>query len=176
MLFTSVPPQSIPRVSATHGMKLPLLSISRCPSERIMTQVRRGQSFFFFLLCFPLLPSISHQRLVSKQAERSGAQLFDRALWREPRSGFEAWAGLKSEFDMAPVQLADLVSVPQSATWLIITLPCFSPTQKANNVQPLTNSTLENGPGVLSRHGSPTPSRRRRCSLNLQSLSSTIGR
>lgn len=84
-----------------------------------MTQVREGQTFFPLFL---FLPSVSHQRLVSKQAQGCGAQLFDRALWRERTRGLRLWAGLNSEYDMAPVQFADLLSVPQSATWLIIML------------------------------------------------------
>lgn len=49
----------------------------------------------FFFLCFPLIPSTSHERLVSKQAQGCGAQLFDRALWRAPHSGLEALGGIE---------------------------------------------------------------------------------
>lgn len=173
MLFTSVQPQSVPRCPPHIKWNGPCCLYQDVPLSGLWPKSGEDNLFFSSSSVSPSFPP-SHTNALCLNKQREAGLSCSIVLFGESRArGLRLWAGLKSEFDMAPGQLADLVSVPQSATWLIIMLPCFSPTQKANNVQPLTNSTLENGPGVWS---SPTPSRQRRCSLNLQSLSSTIGR
>lgn len=103
---------------------------------------KRTTVFFFSSHSFP--PSHTDALYLNKQRD-AGLSCSIVLFGESCNRGWRLWAGLNSEFDMAPVQFADLLFLPQSATCLIILLPCFSQTRRANNVRLLTNGTFENG-------------------------------
>lgn len=93
-----------------------------------MTQARKGQPFFS--LFFPSFP-ISHNDPLCLYKQSDAGLSCSIVLFGEIRiRGLRLWAGLNSEFDMAPVQFADLPRVPPICHLADYHAPLFLPDRK----------------------------------------------